>query len=48
MKFDVMNVLNMTYTNEKFDIIIDKGTLDAILCGTSGWISNTAIMLKEI
>ena len=30
---DVMDVHHMTYEDESFDVILDKGTLDAIICG---------------
>ena len=28
-----MDVHHMTYDDESFDVILDKGTLDAIICG---------------
>jgi len=34
MKFEVMDVRDLKFKNEEFDVVIDKGTLDAILCGT--------------
>ena len=33
MKWDVMDCREMTYKNEFFDLIIDKSTIDALLCG---------------
>ena len=32
MKWDIMDVREMTYEDGLFDLIIDKSTLDAILC----------------
>ena len=47
MKWDIMDVRDMAiYKNESFDLIIDKSTIDAILCGSSAFI-DVAIMLKE-
>ena len=33
LHFDVMDVCDMTYKDETFDLIIDKSTIDALLCG---------------
>ncbi|OHT09715.1 putative methyltransferase [Tritrichomonas foetus] len=33
MKWDVMDIKNMTYPDNTFDTVLDKGTLDAITCG---------------
>jgi len=30
-----MDATKMTFKNEEFDYIIDKGTLDALLCGSN-------------
>ena len=30
MKWDVMDIMNMSYTNSQFDCVLDKGALDAI------------------
>jgi 2-polyprenyl-3-methyl-5-hydroxy-6-metoxy-1,4-benzoquinol methylase len=46
LKWDVMDVREMTYDSNFFDIIIDKSTIDALLCGDEAFI-NTAKMLKE-
>ena len=46
MKWDVMDVMDMTYGDNSFDLIIDKSTIDAILCGEKPYV-NTAKMLKE-
>ena len=48
MKYDVMDVCDMkSYTDEKFDLVFDKSTMDALVCGTD---SDTSIskMLKEV
>ncbi len=47
MKWDVDDVLGMQYNNESFDVVIDKSTLDAILCGKQSFM-NAAIMLAEV
>ena len=41
-----MNCTNLEYEDEFFDIIIDKSTLDALLCGSQAY-KKTATMLKE-
>ena len=46
MKWDVMDAREMTYEDKTFDLIIDKSTVDAILCGDQPYL-NTARMLKE-
>lgn len=33
LKWDVMDCTKMTYEDNYFDIVFDKGTLDALLCG---------------
>eukprot|EP00792_Barthelona_sp_PAP020_P005964 TRINITY_DN2863_c1_g1_i3.p1 TRINITY_DN2863_c1_g1~~TRINITY_DN2863_c1_g1_i3.p1 ORF type:complete len:215 (+),score=58.76 TRINITY_DN2863_c1_g1_i3:45-689(+) len=33
MKWQVMNACKLDFESESFDVIIDKGTLDAVLCG---------------
>jgi ubiquinone/menaquinone biosynthesis C-methylase UbiE len=47
MEWVEMDALDMQYEECSFDIVFDKSTLDAILCGEMSFI-NTAIMLKEI
>lgn len=42
---EVMDVRNMQYPSQLFDLIIDKSTIDALLCGDNAFL-NTAIMLK--
>ena len=33
---DVVDVHNMPYSDKSFDVVLDKGTLDAIICGDEG------------
>jgi len=47
MKWDVMDVRDIKYPDNEFDLIVDKSTIDAILCGESSFV-NVAIMLNEI
>ena len=47
MKFDVMDVRYMTYPSEHFDLVLDKGTLDAMLCSKHTGYYDAALMLKE-
>lgn len=47
MKFQTMNALELEYENDSFDLVIDKSTLDAILCGSQSFI-NAAQMIKEV
>ena len=37
----------MTYDDHSFNLIVDKSTIDALLCGDNSFI-NVAIMTKEI
>ena len=46
LKWDVMDVRDLKYEDDTFDIIIDKSTIDAMLCGNSAYL-NVAQMLKE-
>jgi ubiquinone/menaquinone biosynthesis C-methylase UbiE len=47
MRFIHMDARNMEFDNASFDAAIDKGTLDAILCG-EGSTANANKMLSEI
>ena len=47
MKYEVMDVCNMTYPDGFFDIAIDKSTIDALLCGDNAFL-NVAKMMKEV
>lgn len=42
-----MDVRDLKYSDEFFDLIVDKSTIDAILCGECSFI-NVAKMLKEV
>ena len=47
LQWNVMDVKDMnSYSSNFFDIIIDKSTLDALLCSDEGS-KNAACMLKE-
>ena len=41
-----MDVRDLSYEEETFDLIIDKSTIDALLCGSHAYF-NVAVMLKE-
>ena len=45
--YDVMDVCEMAYKDETFDLIVDKSTIDALLCGDHSFMI-VAKMLKEI
>ena len=47
LHFDVMDVCDMSYKDETFDLIVDKSTIDALLCGYHSFMI-VAKMLKEI
>lgn len=47
MTFQVMDVRDLKYENNYFDLAVDKSTIDAILCGEDSFI-NAAKMLKEV
>lgn len=32
MVYEVMDVCNMTYKDKTFDMVLDKSTIDALLC----------------
>jgi len=42
-----MDVRDLKYKDETFDLAIDKSTIDALLCGYHSFL-NVAIMIKEI
>ena len=46
MKWEVMDVRDMTYQDNTFDLIIDKSTIDAILCMQDPYVS-AAMVLSE-
>ena len=46
MVYEDMDCCDLSYQDNFFDCIIDKSTIDAILCGDNAFL-NTALMLKE-
>lgn len=46
MIFEMMDVCNMSYKDEEFDVVLDKGTLDALLYDKD--YNFTDRMLKEM
>ena len=47
MSYEVMDVRDIKYENNYFDLAIDKSTIDALLCGDDAFI-NVAKMIKEV
>ena len=47
LHFEVMDVKEMKFKDETFDCVIDKSTIDALLCGEHSFM-NVALMTKEI
>ena len=47
LHFDVMDVKEMKFKDETFDCVIDKSTIDALLCEEHSFM-NDALMTKEI
>jgi len=47
LKYVVMDARELKFPDESFDVIIDKGTLDSVLCGEET-VRNSATMLAEI
>jgi len=46
MKWEVMDVRELKYPDGCFDLIVDKSTIDALLCGDQAYL-NVAVMLRE-
>jgi len=46
IRFEMQDVRSMTYKEGEFDLLVDKGTLDAILCGNDSS-KNAALMLEQ-
>jgi len=46
LRFCHMDVRSLTYVDQHFDVVIDKGTLDAVLCGSDSTV-NATHMLNE-
>lgn len=42
-----MDVRDLKYKDETFDLAIDKSTIDALLCGDHSFL-NVALMTKEV
>ena len=47
MKWEVMDVTDIKFEDNFFDIAIDKSTIDALLCGDNAFL-NVAMMTKEV
>eukprot|EP01016_Furgasonia_blochmanni_P045551 TRINITY_DN643_c0_g1_i7.p1 TRINITY_DN643_c0_g1~~TRINITY_DN643_c0_g1_i7.p1 ORF type:complete len:305 (-),score=37.50 TRINITY_DN643_c0_g1_i7:269-1183(-) len=47
MNWEVMDVRDLQYENNTFDLAIDKSTIDALLCGDDSFVS-VARMMKEV
>ena len=43
----MMDVMDMTYEDNSFNFVLDKGTLDAILCGHNS-LENSSKMLSQV
>jgi ubiquinone/menaquinone biosynthesis C-methylase UbiE len=46
MVYDVMDVRSMSYPDESFDLVIDKSTIDSLMCSDHPLL-NVAKMLEE-
>ena len=47
MKYEVMDCTDMKYPDNYFDVVIDKSTIDALLCGDNSYLM-VAKMTKEV
>ena len=47
MIYEVMDVRDLKYEDNSFDLAVDKSTIDALLCGEEAFI-NVAKMIKEV
>ena len=47
MQWEVMDARDIKYSNSFFDLVIDKATMDSVLCGDNP-IFNVALALKEV
>lgn len=36
MKWQVMSAMDLKFSDNSFDLIVDKGTVDALICGGDG------------
>lgn len=48
MKFQVMDALDMQFQDDTFDLVIDKSTLDAILCGKQSFLNASKMIFQSI
>ena len=46
MQWDVMDATDLKYETGQFDLIVDKSTIDCLLCDYDGDL-NVAMMLRE-
>ena len=46
MSYEVMDVKKMTYLDESFELVIDKSTMDSLMCSQHPLI-NVAEMIEE-
>lgn len=46
MEWEVMDCTAMTYKDESFDLVIDKGTIDAVICGDD--LSPSLLITREM
>lgn len=47
MVYHVMDVRQMSYHDCMFDVVVDKSTIDALLCGREPYV-DTAKMVEEV
>lgn len=47
MTYEVMDARDIKYEDNTFDLVVDKSTIDALLCGDDAFI-NVAKMIKEV
>ena len=47
LQWQQMNCCALDFPDETFDVVLDKGTLDSVLCG-EGSTANTAKMCSEV
>lgn len=43
-----MDALNMEFPDDTFDLVIDKSTLDAILCGKQSFLNASKMVFESI
>jgi ubiquinone/menaquinone biosynthesis C-methylase UbiE len=47
MVYEVMDVTCMTYPDRMFDLVLDKSTIDALICSENPYI-NSAKMVEQV